>query len=270
MPGRRAIVTGASKGIGRAIATLLGQRGYAVALVARSQDLLDGLAEELSQRSSAAPALALAADLRDVGHAPRLVEAAAARFGGLDLLVNCAGATKRGDFFALSHEDFLDGFALKFHGAVAMTRAAWPRLRESGAGHVVNIIGAAARTPSADFAIGGAVNSALENFTKDMADLGRAEKVRVNAVHPGPIETDPPHRRGRGRDGSRRGRGARPDDQGPARRPLRARSSLPSWTQPPGPSFMAPSSSSTAARRRGCSRPQSFPSTGKSVAQSET
>jgi short-subunit dehydrogenase len=111
MPGRRAIVTGASKGIGRAIATLLGQRGYAVALVARSQDLLDGLAEELSRRSNAAPALALAADLRDVGHAPRLVEAAAARFGGLDLLVNCAGATKRGDFFALSHEDFLDGFA---------------------------------------------------------------------------------------------------------------------------------------------------------------
>ena len=141
-------------------------------------------------RSNAAPALALAADLRDVGNAPRLVEAAAAGFGGLDLLVNCAGATKRGDFFALSHEDFLDGFALKFHGAVAMTRAAWPRLRESGAGHVVNIIGAAARTPSADFAIGGAVNSALENFTKAMADRGRAEKVRVNAIHPGPIETE--------------------------------------------------------------------------------
>src|SRR5829696_666398 len=153
MPGRRAIVTGASKGIGRAIATLLGQGGYAVALVARSQDLLDGLAEELSRQSNAAPALALGADLRDVGNAPRLVEAAAAGLGGLDLLVNCAGATKRGDFFALSHEDFLDGFALKFHGAVA-------------------------------------VNSALENFTKAMADRGRAEKVRVNAVHPGPIETE--------------------------------------------------------------------------------
>src|SRR5829696_2374286 len=91
MPGRRAIVTGASKGIGRAIATLLGQRGYAVALVARSQDLLDGLAEELSRQSNAAPALALAADLRDVGNAPRLVEAAAAGLGGLDLLLNCAG-----------------------------------------------------------------------------------------------------------------------------------------------------------------------------------
>ena len=91
MPGRRAIVTGASKGIGRAIATFLGQRGYAVALVARSQDLLDGLAEELSRASNAAPALALAADLRDVGNAPKLVEAAAAGFGGLDLLVIAPG-----------------------------------------------------------------------------------------------------------------------------------------------------------------------------------
>jgi short-subunit dehydrogenase len=202
MPGRRAIVTGASKGIGRAIATLLGQRGYAVALVARSQDLLDGLAEELSRQSNAAPALALAADLRDVGNAPRLVEAAAAGLGGLDLLVNCAGATKRGDFFALSHEDFLDGFALKFHGAVAMTRAAWPRLRESGAGHVVNIIGAAARTPSADFTIGGAVNSALENFTKAMADRGRPRRCGL-ALQLHPLRhagrADPQRRRDRPR-----------------------------------------------------------------------
>ncbi|HEX8165788.1 MAG TPA: SDR family oxidoreductase [Beijerinckiaceae bacterium] len=185
MPGRRAIVTGASKGIGRAIARLLAGRGYAVALVARSQDLLEALARELG-----AAAVPLPADLRDASRAPGLVEAAAARLGGLDLLVNCAGATKRGDIFALGHEDFLDGFALKFHGAVAMTRAAWPHLRRDGAGHVVNIIGAAARTPSADFAIGGAVNSALENFTKAMADRGLADKVRVNAINPGPIETD--------------------------------------------------------------------------------
>jgi 3-oxoacyl-[acyl-carrier protein] reductase len=185
MPDRRAIVTGASKGIGRAIARLLAQRGYAVALVARSQDLLEALASELG--SAAVP---LAADLRDASRAPDLVAAAVARLGSLDLLVNCAGATKRGDFFGLSHEDFLDGFALKFHGAVAITRAAWPHLRESGTGHVLNIIGAAARTPSADFTIGGAVNSALENFTKAMADRGLADKVRVNAVNPGPIETD--------------------------------------------------------------------------------
>jgi NAD(P)-dependent dehydrogenase (short-subunit alcohol dehydrogenase family) len=188
MSPRRAIVTGASKGIGRAIARLLAERGYAVALVARSPDLLEGLAAELTEAGSVAAALP--ADLRDAARAPEIVDAAVSRFGGLDLLVNCAGATKRGDFFSLTHPDFLDGFALKFHGAVEMTRAAWPHLRRSEAGHVVNIIGAAARTPSADFTIGGAVNSALENFTKAMADRGRDEGVRVNAIHPGPIETE--------------------------------------------------------------------------------
>ncbi len=185
---RRAFVTGASKGIGRAIATLLADRGYAVAVAARSQDLLEGLARELG--AGGADVLPLAADLRDVQRAPELIGAAASRFGGLDLLVNCAGATKRGDFFGLPHQDFLDGFALKFFGAVELTRAAWPHLRKAGAGHVVNIIGAGARTPSADFTIGGSVNSAFENFTKAMADRGRDEGVRVNAIHPGPIETE--------------------------------------------------------------------------------
>lgn len=188
MPPRRAIVTGASRGIGRAIATLLAERGYAVGLVARSRDLLETLARDLA--ATGRSALAMPADLRDVNQAPELVARTAAEFGGLDLLVNCAGATKRGDFFALPHADFLDGFALKFHGAVELTRAAWPHLRASGAGHVVNIIGSGARTPSADFTIGGAVNSALENFTKAMADRGRGDGVRVNAIHPGPIETE--------------------------------------------------------------------------------
>jgi NAD(P)-dependent dehydrogenase (short-subunit alcohol dehydrogenase family) len=73
---------------------------------------------------------------------------------------------------------------------VELTRAAWPHLRAAGAGHVVNIIGAGARTPSADFTIGGSVNSALENFTKAIADRGLNEGVRVNAIHPGPIETE--------------------------------------------------------------------------------
>jgi NAD(P)-dependent dehydrogenase (short-subunit alcohol dehydrogenase family) len=185
MTGRRALVTGASKGIGRAIAALLADRGYKVTITARSRELLDGLARE-----RASDVLPLAADLRDVQRAPELVEAAASRFGGLNLLVNCAGATKRGDFFSLPHADFLDGFALKLFGAVELTRAAWPHLRDAGAGHVVNIIGAGARTPSADFTIGGSVNSALENFTKAMADRGRDEGVRVNAIHPGPIETE--------------------------------------------------------------------------------
>jgi 3-oxoacyl-[acyl-carrier protein] reductase len=186
---RRAIVTGASKGIGEAIARTLASRGYDLLLVARSSDRLNALAGELAS-THAISAFAHPADLRERGQADMIAARAVQDLGGIDLLVNCAGATKRGDFFSLSDDDFLDGFALKFHGAVSLTRAVWPLLQEADAGHVINIIGAGGRTPSADFAIGGAVNSALMNFTKAMADRGLADGVRVNAINPGPVETD--------------------------------------------------------------------------------
>ncbi|MEF2553148.1 SDR family oxidoreductase [Aurantimonas sp. A2-1-M11] len=187
-PARRAIVTGASKGIGRAIAADLANRGYLVIAAARSADLLDTLARD---RDGAEGGVVIhPCDLREMDAAQACVDAALATFGGLDLIVHSAGATKRGDFFSLTPEDFVDGFALKFHAAVNMARAAWPHLRASGHGHIINVIGVGGWTPSADFTIGGPVNSALMNFTKAMADRGLGEGVRVNGINPGPIETD--------------------------------------------------------------------------------
>lgn len=182
---RGAIVTGASKGIGRSIACALAARGYRVLAVARSRDLLDELSE-----SSLGGIKAHSLDLRDDAAASDAVAAAIREFGRLDLVVHSAGAAKRGDFFEVSREDFLDGFATKFHSAVELTRAAWPNLVTSGQGHLLNIIGAGGRTPGADFTIGGPINSALMNFTKAMADRGRRDGVRVNAINPGLIETD--------------------------------------------------------------------------------
>jgi 3-oxoacyl-[acyl-carrier protein] reductase len=89
----------------------------------------------------------------------------------------------------LTEDDWQDGFALKFHGYVRMTRAAWPHLR-AARGSVVNIVGIGSRAGSAEFTIGGAVNVALLNFTKAMADIGVGQGVRVNAINPGLIETD--------------------------------------------------------------------------------
>ncbi len=131
----------------------------------------------------------LTADLRNPAEPARVVADAVARFGQLDLLVNNAGATKRADFFTLTEEDWQDGFALKFHGYVRMTRAAWPHLRKTN-GSVVNIVGIGSRAGSAEFTIGGSVNVALLNFTKAMADIGVNDGVRVNAINPGLIETD--------------------------------------------------------------------------------
>ncbi len=118
-----------------------------------------------------------------------MVDEVTRRFGLIDLLVNNAGATVRGDFLALTEAQWADGFALKFFGAMRLCRAAWPYLRQRQ-GVIINIAGLGGRTGSAEFAIGGAVNAALLNLTKVLADRGVQEGVRVNAINPGTIATE--------------------------------------------------------------------------------
>ena len=179
-----AIVTGASRGIGRAIAEALAEEGMRLVLAARNEALLAEVAASLPTES-----LVVATDLREPDAAANLVASAYERFGRIDALVNNAGATRRGDFFELSDTDWADGFALKFFGAMRCCRAAWPHLRASR-GAIVNIAGIGGRTGSADFGIGGSVNAAVMNLTKVLADRGVADGVRVNAVNPGSTATD--------------------------------------------------------------------------------
>jgi len=187
LAGKVAIVTGASRGIGRAVALELAREGCSIMLAARSAEGLDEVAQSI--RLIQGRAAVHAGDLREADTVVMLVAATLAQFGRIDIVANNAGATKRGDFFALSDADFHDGFALKFHGYVRLARAAWPHLKQSK-GAIVNIIGAGGRTASADFAIGGSVNAALYNFTKALAQIGIKDGVRVNAINPGWIETD--------------------------------------------------------------------------------
>lgn len=184
LQGKVALVTGASRGIGRAIAETLATEGMRLVLVARSAHLLETLASSLPT-----DCLVQAVDLRLADVPAAIVAAAIDRFGHLDLLVNNAGATKRGDFLDLSDDDWKDGFDLKFLGAMRCSREAWPHLRGSG-GSVVNIAGIGGRTGSGDFTIGGSVNAALLNLTKALADRGVHDGVRVNAINPGSVLTD--------------------------------------------------------------------------------
>ena len=179
-----AIVTGASKGIGRAIAETLAAEGMKLVLVARSADLLQDLAGALPGEN-----LVQAVDLRDPAVPAQVVAAAEQRFGGIDLVVNNAGATRRGDFLDLTDDDWADGFALKFFGAMRLSRAAWPHLMRRQ-GSIVSIIGIGGRTGQAEFAIGGSVNAAAMNLTKVLADRGVTDGVRVNAINPGAIATE--------------------------------------------------------------------------------
>jgi 3-oxoacyl-[acyl-carrier protein] reductase len=184
--GKVALVTGASRGIGRAIALQLARDGADVMVTARDQALLEAAASEI--RSLGRRANICAVDLREPAAGTHVVGATLSAFGAIDILVNNAGATKRGDFLTLTDEDWSDGFALKLHGAVRLTRAAWPHLK-SRCGSVVNIIGVGGRTPGAEFTIGGSVNGALMSFTKALADVGVRDGVQVNAINPGYIRT---------------------------------------------------------------------------------
>ena len=185
--GKIAIVTGASRGIGRAIALRLARNGAKILLVARNEGALASVAEEIS--SVGGTPKAWAADLREAAAPAVAVSAAIEAFGALDIVVNNAGATKRGDFLELTDADWLDGFALKFFGAVRLVRAAWPHLVRRR-GSVLNIIGIGGRTPGAEFTIGGSVNGAGLSFTKALADIGIRDGVQVNAINPGWVRTD--------------------------------------------------------------------------------
>jgi NAD(P)-dependent dehydrogenase (short-subunit alcohol dehydrogenase family) len=179
-----ALVTGASRGIGAAIARALSAAGYSVVLVARSKEALDAVATGLP-----GPSLVLPLDLARNDAAAAAVTAALQHFGRLDVLVNNAGATPRGDFLAFTDAEWDAGFALKFFGAMRLCRAAWPALVASQ-GCIVNIAGIGGRTGNAEFAIGGSVNAAVLNLTKALADRGVREGVRVNAVNPSSIATE--------------------------------------------------------------------------------
>lgn len=181
-----AIVTGASRGIGRAIARHFAGEGAQVVLCARPSDDLDRAVDEIAATRGAAVAVPL--DLREPDAPGRLVDAALTTFGRIDLVINNAGATRRGEFRDLADEDWVDGFALKFFGAVRLTRAAWPQLA-AHRGSLLNIVGIGGRTPGALFSIGGSVNAALLSFTKAMADVGIRDGVQANAISPGTIRT---------------------------------------------------------------------------------
>lgn len=183
-----AVISGGSRGIGRAIAARLAQDGCDCLLAAHSEENLRAAALSIAQESGRRLEIC-AADLRTLAGCEAVYAKAAEAFGRVDILVNCAGATQGGRFLELEDGLWEDGFALKFHGAVRLSRLFWPLLTQSH-GTVINIIGGAARSPSPDFMIGGAVNAALANFTKALAGLGLRDDVNVNAIHPGMTVTE--------------------------------------------------------------------------------
>ena len=182
---RVALVTGASRGIGRAVALALAAEGARVVACARDAGALGKLTAEIGPAAVAVPG-----DLSRLEEVERVVREAHDRFGRIDILVNNAGAIRAGDFLATPDAQWTDDWSLKLLGYIRMARAVFPIMRGQGGGRIVNVVGAAARNPSSSYLAGGAANAALVNFTKGLADLGAESGILVTAVSPAATRTE--------------------------------------------------------------------------------
>lgn len=182
-----ALVTGSSRGIGAGIAQGLAGEGCHLVLTGRDEAALEAVAAQI--RKQGRRASLLACDLRQAAASVALLDLVKKDFGRLDILINNAGTTKRGDFLALGDEDWADGFALKFFAHVRLTRTVWPLLK-AAKGAMIMMGGSSGRKPHHDFAIGSTVNAACATFGKAMADLGKTDGVRVHTIHPSHVDTD--------------------------------------------------------------------------------
>jgi len=174
--------------IGRAIAVAFARQGAQTVLAAANPATLAEGAKGVAG-AGGPEAMTIAGDLRQLSACEQVLARVNERFKRCDVLVNCAGATKGGKFFEQPDEAWTDGFALKFHAAVRLTRLFWPLLKETH-GSIVNIVGGAARTPGPEFLIGGAVNAAVANFAKGLTALGNRDDININVIHPGQTQTE--------------------------------------------------------------------------------
>jgi NAD(P)-dependent dehydrogenase (short-subunit alcohol dehydrogenase family) len=185
--GKIVVVSGGSRGIGRAIALAFAREGAQTVLAASNAANLEAAAKAVAAGGPAP--MTVAGDLRTLAGCEQLFAQVSERFQRCDVLVNNAGATKGGKFFEQPDELWSDGFALKFHAAVRLTRLFWPLLKAAH-GNIVNVVGGAARTPGPEFLIGGAVNAAFANFAKGLTALGNRDDININVVHPGVTQTE--------------------------------------------------------------------------------
>jgi 3-oxoacyl-[acyl-carrier protein] reductase len=181
------VISGGSRGIGLGIARAFAREGAQTVLASSSEQNLAPAAKAVA--AVGPEPLTVAGDLRTLAACEQLFKRVEERFKRCDVLINNAGATRAGSFVALPDDAWIDGYALKFFGAVRLSRLFWPLLKAAN-GSVVNIVGGAGRTPDPEFMIGGSVNAAVANFSKSLSKLGNRDDVNVNVIHPGNTDTE--------------------------------------------------------------------------------
>ncbi|HET7483336.1 MAG TPA: SDR family oxidoreductase [Actinomycetota bacterium] len=187
LTGRKAIVTGGSKGLGRAIADELARAGCAVAICARNPDEVARAAKELDEHG--VTVFAEAADVTDPKQVETFMERAAAALGGIDILVNNAGRAHPGTFETLTDEDWKDDLDVKLFSMIRCSREALPHMRARGGGRIININAVQAKSPDPKFFATSTDRAACLAFTKTLSLELAKDNILVNAVNVGFVET---------------------------------------------------------------------------------
>lgn len=185
LAGRRALITGASQGIGEGLAEAFAREGVDLVLVARNRDRLQAVGTRLAQSFGVAVEI-VPGDLTAGG----TIDAVAAAAGDLDILVNNAGSIPGGSLESVGEESWRKGWDLKVYGYINLTRAIYPLMRERGRGVIINNIGNAGQVYDPDYVAGTTGNASLMAFTRALGGRSLDDGIRVVGVNPGPVETE--------------------------------------------------------------------------------
>ena len=183
--GKKALITGASKGIGRAVAEILAEEGCDVALVSRTAADLEAARTAIAAKHNVGVRV-FALDLSD----SRNVDKVAAECPDIDILVNNAGAIPGGNIDAVTEDRWRTAWDLKVFGYINMTRRFYAQMRERRRGVIVNVLGAAGENPDFNYIAGSSGNASLMAFTRAMGGTSPRDNIRVVGINPGPVLTE--------------------------------------------------------------------------------
>ena len=187
LEGKRAIVTGGNRGIGRCCALALAREGARICVTARDRSLLDKTVGEISDTGG--EGYAVAADLTTPEACRQVVDEAVKQFGGVDILVNCAGAAKGNDILELSTEMIDDALGLKSYSYLRMSQLVIPHMKQKGWGRIINIAGSAGASPARGNIPTSLANITILNMTRALSDAVSGDGILVNAICPGITNT---------------------------------------------------------------------------------
>jgi 3-oxoacyl-[acyl-carrier protein] reductase len=186
---RRAFITGTSRGIGLVIAKAFAAEGVHLALFGRDKPRCEALAAELRAQYPGQKTFAVWHDFHQPESLKPAVDEAAARLGGVDILVNVAGGAYRGRLSEIPDDEWERYFRVKPLGLIRMTRETLPYLKKSDQGRVINLSGTRGREPEAHSMMSGPINLGTLSLTKAMANEFGPHGITVNAIAPGSTAT---------------------------------------------------------------------------------